>query len=448
VASGDFNCVLTVKDSYSPPEVISQPITFKISVPQLALADSLPSRMIQNRLSDSSLVAVGGTPPYTYTLMNGAIPGISSVDSATGRYAGTPTTNGTYALFFRVTDASSPPQTAFRQFFVQVISSLNRNDAPATATSIGNGFFQASISPYIDPPNGPPFPADHDYYKLSSVTGAVIRVDISARRNQFENPLDSVVEFLDSNGSRLTTCAAAANGPFNSPCINDDLDDSTTDSLLFLRVPGTPSTPATVLIHVFDWTGSARPDMTYSMNVSGLIEPLRFSTSTIPAAAKGLNFGRNVSAVNIVGTATYSIDSGQLPPGLSIDNLGLITGQATMLGDYSFVAKVTDSSSPPQVATQQYSIRVVDPIKITSAAALPAACLFEPYNFAVQTSGGSPPLRWSFNSNNWVAINLDFMGNFSGTPNTLGTFTGSLSVIDETNYGDSQNVSLLVKNCP
>jgi hypothetical protein len=447
VAAGSFDCTVTVKDSYSPAEIISQPITFKVIAPQLSLAGSLPSQIGLNRLFDGVVVATGGTPPYIYSLTTGSIPGISSFNTSTGHYSGTPTANGAYALSFKVTDSSAPQQTASRDFVISVAAPIGRNDTPATATSIGNGSFIASISPYIDLPNGPLFAADHDYYKLSSVTGAIVRVDIT--RNQTGNPLDSVVEFLDSNGSRLSTCGTDPASSFNSPCINDDLDDTTQDSRLYLRVPGAASTAAGFLIHVFDWSGNARPDMRYIMYVSGVVDPFKFSSSSIAPTARGRNYGQSVTTLNGSGTKTFSLDSGQLPPGFSIDPSGFITGIATTLGDYTFVVKATDSSSPPQVITQQFTIKVVDPLKIVSAATLPPACNLKPYSFTPQTTAGAPPIMWGFFSNNWPAVNLDnFTGTLSGTPNVLGTFTGNISATDATHSGDGQVISLTVMTCP
>jgi hypothetical protein len=48
--------------------------------------------------------AQGGTPPYLWSVVSGGIPGCS-MDVNIGRYAGTPTTAGTYSLTVRVTDS-------------------------------------------------------------------------------------------------------------------------------------------------------------------------------------------------------------------------------------------------------------------------------------------------------------------------------------------------------
>jgi hypothetical protein len=92
----------------------------------------------------------------------------------------------------------------------------------------------------------------------------------------------------------------------------------------------------------------------------------------------------------------------------------------------------------------------VDPLKITSPAVWPDACVNQPYTFAIQTSGGVPPFGWGFVSNGlWVGIGLDqSSGIFSGSAGVTGTFFGTVGVFDATQISVSQNVTLTVKTCP
>ncbi|AOM80468.1 hypothetical protein BFS30_26885 [Pedobacter steynii] len=59
------------------------------------------------------------------------------------------------------------------------------------------------------------------------------------------------------------------------------------------------------------------------------------------------------------GTFTYTLDSGTLPTGLSLNgSTGAITGTPTVGGSYSFVIKATDNCSSPNSGTQSYTIIV------------------------------------------------------------------------------------------
>ena len=57
---------------------------------------------------------------------------------------------------------------------------LGRNDSPATATRVGNGMFQASISPFTDTPNVST--PDTDYYRILVAAGHAVHVETFAKQ--------------------------------------------------------------------------------------------------------------------------------------------------------------------------------------------------------------------------------------------------------------------------
>ena len=101
-----------------------------------------------------------------------------------------------------------------------------------------------------------------------------MHVEIRAKRANQNNPLDSVIEITNANNQRLSTCRQPGDtlGAFTSSCLNDDISASPhiQDSALDFQVPGAPGDINTFYVHVLDWRGDARPDMNYSLSVSGL----------------------------------------------------------------------------------------------------------------------------------------------------------------------------------
>ena len=452
IVIGSYPVTITIQDSYSPPEVAAAQITIQVIPPALFIADSVPRQVLLNRPFSGKIIADGGIPPYKFSMTSGSLPpGLSAIDPSSGQFNGSPTTLGSSFFSVNVTDSSSPALSASTNFSINVVTPLGRNDTAATATPIGNGMITATISPYIDPP-ATPVPGDNDYYKLVSLSVNTVHVETFAQRAWSGNPLDTVIEIVDGNGVRLTTCRQPGNAStnFTSACVNDDITNPpTTDSALDLQVPGAANTATTFYVHVLDWRGDARPDMNYQLQVSGLVAPMSIQTTSIAPAARGLSYSEQLSAANGIGTVTWSTPSGSLPPGLTLSSSGSITGAATTDGTYSFSVLATDSGTPPQTATVQESIQVVDPLQITSPAVWPNACLNQPYTFAIQTSGGLQPFFWSFVSNGlWVGINLNqSTGVFSGSAGVTGTFFGFVGVGDGTQHFVSQQVTLNVVPC-
>jgi hypothetical protein len=261
--SGPFSFAVTVQDSSNPYQTSTLGIDVFRVYDKLKVATSVLPPIAPNMPVSMQLSGFGGTGNYVWTLASGSLPaglGLNSVGQISGKTSQT----GSVPITLEISDAGPPVQDATLATTITVNSNLGRNDSPATATPLSNGTYQASISPFSDPPTGVANP-DSDYYVLTANPGATVTIEIEAQRLNPPSPLDSVLEIVDANNTRLLLCSAPAN-----LCLNDDLPSGgSTDSILTMQVPPGNSGPLTFYAHVLDRRGDARPDFIYTITITG-----------------------------------------------------------------------------------------------------------------------------------------------------------------------------------
>ncbi len=253
-----------VSDSSVPPQTASDCPAFLVYAKLQVTTSRLPAIAAGAPMS-LQLAASGGAGVYSWTAISLNLPSGLTFNPVNATISGQTAQTGTFGLTVQVSDAGPPAQTSGTvtlQFTVS--ATLGRNDSPATATPLSNGTYQASISPFSDPPTGVANP-DSDYYVLTANPGATVTIEIKAQRLNPPSPLDSVLEIVDASNNPLSLCSAPAN-----LCLNDDLPSGgSTDSILTMQVPASNSGPLTFYAHVLDWRGDARPDFIYTITVTG-----------------------------------------------------------------------------------------------------------------------------------------------------------------------------------
>ena len=86
---------------------------------------------------------------------------------------------------------------------------------------------------------------------------------------------------------------------------------------------------------------------------------LTLSCVSVTTGQVGLSYASSLAASGGTPAYTYSISSGSLPPGLTLNpTTGAITGTPTTAGNYAFTAQASDSAASPQVATVNCSINI------------------------------------------------------------------------------------------
>ena len=438
---GSYSFTVQASDSSVPPQVAQLPVTMNIRPPVLSMPYSLPNRLPLNVPFSGIAAATGGIPPYTWALTGGTLPTGLTLNTSTGEVSGTPTVLGSYTFTITVTDSAPTPQSTWTVGTIAVTKPLGRNDTVANATPIGNGSYYASLSPYADPPDSTSPLPDTDYYKIIGAAGNVVQINVNAQGAG----LDPVLEIVDNNGVRLNSCRQPGDVStnFNSQCMNDDIQSGVQrNSQLELKVAGTAGTQATFFAHVVDWRGDARPDFTYFIAVSGAINPLTIGNTSLSPCWNGRTCYDQFFSSGGTTPITWSVASGSIPPGLTLNSDGTFAGTPTTNGTYSFQVKATDSASPAQTVTGAFTLKIVDPAVITTTS-LPDAQTGVAYSQQLTVTGGTPPYYWNDTNScgTTPCLTLYVWGNgiLQGTPKYPGSYTVKARVSD--GYGMSSAIS-------
>jgi hypothetical protein len=172
--------------------------------------------------------------------------------------------------------------------------------------------------------------------------------------------------------------------------------------------------------------------MPFTLAVNG---QLAFSITSLPDAAVNVPYSATASVSGGNPPYTWSVVSGGLPPGLSLNSaMGVISGTPTTAGGYGLGLKVTDSSNPQQTAKFFSGINVNPQLTITSTS-LPDGVVGTSYSATLTATGGTGAYTWSISSGYLPdGISLDpSTGNLSGTPTTSEQVNFVVQVTDTAN---------------
>lgn len=159
--------------------------------------------------------------------------------------------------------------------------------------------------------------------------------------------------------------------------------------------------------------------------------PLTITASSPPAGTTGVAYPGYVFTASGGNPPLSWTEGGTLPPGLSLNASGQLSGNPATAGTYAIVIKVTDSSVPPQVVNAPVSISVSDSPIVVAPASPPAGTVTYAYpGFTFSASGGSPPYTWTASGTVPPGLTVGSDGTVSGTPTQVGTFSFSVTATD------------------
>ena len=187
---------------------------------------------------------------------------------------------------------------------------------------------------------------------------------------------------------------------------------------------GTPTVAGTASFTVQATSGAQNSTQALAV----LIDPLlALTTASLPNDTIAKPYNQALTVIGGTLVYTWSVQSGTLPPGLTMSASGVISGTPTTAGTYGFSIKVTSGT---QIAARAYTVVIAPaaPVAVTTSA-LPGGLATTPYSQTLAASGGNGTYTWTVAAGALpLGLSLSSAGVISGTPASTGVSNFTVQV--------------------
>jgi hypothetical protein len=351
---------------------------------------TLPNGRVGVPYSQSVTASGGIGPPYTGSISQGVLPpGLTAVGSGAagmGTITGTPTQAGTFT--FTVTVADAQKNTAAKQYSITI-------DPAATIV----------LSPLVLPDGVVPLPYSQ------------------------------------------TITASGGTGPYAFTVTQGTLPPGLTLDVATGALSGRPTTDGTFnfTVTATDANGAAGI-RGYVIAIGSQALSITLSPTTLPNGTVGSAYSQTITATGGVSPYAFDLPIGALPPGLTLNAAGLISGTPTTVGSFTLTVSATDATS--LTGGRNYTVTIgsspTPPITL-SPTTLPGGTVGVAYSQSITASGGvGPPYTGSIIAGTLPA-GLTFTGGLlSGTPTTAGSFSFTVTATDSADNSGSQAYTVAI----
>ncbi|HEY1070305.1 MAG TPA: putative Ig domain-containing protein [Thermomonas sp.] len=195
-------------------------------------------------------------------------------------------------------------------------------------------------------------------------------------------------------------------------------------------------------------------DVQVTITITPSASPITVSPASLPTLTAGTSFSQTLTSSGGLAPYTYTLQSGTLPPGLSLSSSGVLSGTPTQRGGYTFSVRSTDSTSPTaQFVDKGYTGTVQNPT-LTLTTASGTAIQNVPFSQTLATSGGVAPYTYQLETGSFPAgISVSSAGVVSGTTTAApGNYPVTIRVTDAStgpgSYFEVENYTLTVSPPP
>jgi hypothetical protein len=415
----------------------------------------------------------GGFGATTFAIFSGTLPTGMTFHSATGVLDGTPTQTGSFPLVIRATDSNGCTGNGSTYTLVIGCQTITVTYPATTTGTAGTAFSQTftqsgGIGTTTFAIFSGTLPTGMTFHSATGVLDGT-----PTQTGSF--PL--VIRATDSNGctgdgatytlvigcqtitvTNPATTTGTAGTPFSQTFTQSGAIGGATFSLNSGSLPaglslssggvlsGTPTQTGSfpITVKVTDGNSCTGVGATYTLVIG-----CQTITVTNPATTTGtiqVAFSQTFTQSGAIGGATFSLNSGSLPAGLTLSSGGVLSGTPTVTGSFPITVKVTDGNGCTGVGATYNLVINCQTITVTNPATT-TGTVSTPFTQTFTQTGANGTATFTTASTLPAGLTLATNGTLSGTPTQPGTFPIVVTVTDSNGCTGTGATYTLIISC-
>jgi hypothetical protein len=396
-----------------------------------------------------TISATGGSGSYTFVKTSGTLP-TGLVLTNDGVLSGTPTAVGNFNFTVTATDSLNSTVSQIYNMTINpplTSTAASPNDSGFESPVLGNGQYL-----YV------PADALWTFSQIGAYGSGITGNNSGFTQSNPNAPEGNQVAFLQ-NTSTISQSIGFLAGTYNLSFYAAQRgiyqDSSQTFQVLidgnvvgtFNNVTGTAYTRLST--GNFTVTGSSHTLTFQGTNLNGGVNAVFLDQAAINAIAVSVSnwtvnqpgYSLTFSATGGTGNITFS-SSGSLPPGLTLNSVGVLSGRPTTANSYTFTVTATDSVGSTD--SQSYTV-TINPILTIATSSVPDWTIGRAYDQPIATSGGTAPMTFTVSSGKLpTGLTMSTTGLLSGTPTATGGYAFTVVAVDMVGVTASQTYTVTI----